>query len=103
MAVIFPALALLSLQPAQALESWEVLDKRFKQQVYQLNVGMKIKIKDAQGERYAQIADASPKYQLPVFSTSNKDMGYRVVGFGTAFPVKTYSAKNNRTYFLTRR
>lgn len=103
LAVIFPALALLSLQPAQALESWEVLDKRFKQQVYQLNVGMKIKIKDAQGERYAQIADASPKYQLPVFSTSNKDMGYRVVGFGTAFPVKTYSAKNNRTYFLTNR
>jgi S1-C subfamily serine protease len=88
---------------AKALESWEQLDKRFKNQVYQLNVGMKIKIKDAFGERYAQIADASPKYQLPVFSTANKDMGYRVVGFGTAFPIRTVASKSNKSYFLTNR
>ncbi len=97
------ALFLLCAQSAFCLESWEALDRRFKNQVYQLNVAMKIKIKDASGERYAQIADASPKYQLPVFSTTTKDMGYRVVGFGTAFPVRTAQDKNNKTFFLTNR
>ena len=39
-------------------ESWEVLDKRFKTQVYQLNVGVKIHLR---GGLYAHLADKSPK------------------------------------------
>lgn len=102
-AILLAMVFVLATPCALALETWEQLDKRFKTQVYQLNVAMKIKIKDSAGERYAQIADASPKYQLPVFSTSGKDMGYRVVGFGTAFPVRTIASKSVRSYFLTNR
>ncbi len=79
-------------------ESWEVLDKRFKTQVYQLNVGVKIHLR---GGLYAHLADKSPKYGFAVFSTSTDDKGFRVVGSGSSFPIKT--SLNDRTYFLTNR
>lgn len=84
--------------PAWALETWEQLDKKFKSQVYQLNVGLKLRIK---GDLYAYLADLSPKYHFPVYSTTGDDKGFRVVGFGTSFPVRTRRA--DRCYFLTNR
>jgi len=83
---------------AQALETWEQLDKRFKGQVYQLNVGLKLRLK---GDLYAYLADLSPKYHFPVYTTTPEDKGFRVVGFGTSFPVRT--RKTDRVYFLTNR
>lgn len=90
--------ALLILLPATAVETWEKLDKRLKQQVYQLNVGLKIKLRD--GSR-AYLCDLSPRYHYPVFSTSREDRGFFVVGFGSSFPVKT--SQSDKTYFLTSR
>lgn len=80
-----------------AVETWERLDKRLKGQIYQLNVGIKIRVK---GE-YAQLTDLSPKYKFAVFGTTPDDKGFRVVGFGSSFPIRT--AKGDKTYFLTNR
>ena len=75
--------------------SWEQIDKEVKTRVFHLNVGIKIRLKDGS---YATLTDLSPKYKMPVFATANKDMGYRVVGFGTSFPIKTQNAS---TFFIT--
>ncbi|MBX9666864.1 MAG: serine protease [Candidatus Obscuribacterales bacterium] len=83
---------------AAVSETWETLDRRLKQQVFQVNVGLKLRLKDGQ---YVQLSDLSPKYRLPVYTTSPQDRGYRVISFGTAFPVKT--AKADAGYFLTSR
>ena len=83
---------------AEAIETWEKLDKKLKAQVYQLNVGLKLRLQKA---LWAQLADLSPKYHYPVYSTTNEDKGYRVVGFGTSFPVKT--SRTDKCYFLTNR
>ena len=80
-----------------AVETWEKLDKRLKGQIFQLNIGIKIKVK---GE-YAQLTDVSPKYKFAVFGTTPDDKGFRVVGFGSSFPIRT--AKGDKTYFLTNR
>ncbi len=80
------------------LESWEVLDKRLKSNVYQLNVAIKIRLKSG---LYAHLADKSPKFGFAVFSTSADDKGFRVVGSGSSFPVK--ANLQDRTYFLTNR
>lgn len=79
-------------------ETWEVLDKQLKTQVYQLNVGIKIRIK---GGLYAYLVDMSPKYHFAVFGTAPEDKGFRVVGSGSSFPIKT--CRSDRTYFLTNR
>lgn len=84
--------------PASAVETWEKLDKRLKTQVFQVNVGLKIRLKDGQS---CHIADLSPKYRLYVFSTSKEDKGFRVVGCGSAFPVRT--PQKDKTYFITNR
>lgn len=82
----------------EELIPWEVLDRRIKPQVYQLNIGAKLMLA---GGRFAYLADVSPKYHYPIFSVANEDKGFRVVGFGTAFPVKTN--RSDKTYFLTNR
>lgn len=84
--------------PAPKLETWEKLDKRLKTQVYQLNVGIKIKLKSG---LFAYLTDLSPKYRYPVFGTAPDDKGFRVVGSGSSFPIKAVA--NDRTYFLTNR
>jgi len=81
-----------------AVETWESLDKKLKTQVYHLNVALKIRLKDG---LYAQFSDATPRNHYAVFSTSKDSKGYQVVGFGTAFPVKT--TQSDKTYFLTNR
>lgn len=81
---------------ANALDTWEKVDKRVKSQIYELNVGLKLKLKD---NLYAQIADLSPKGHFPVYSTSKDDKGYRVISLGSAFPVRT--SQTDKTYFLT--
>ena len=87
-----------SICAAYSQQTWEQLDKHLKQQVLQLNVGLKLKLKNG---LWAQLSDLSPKYHYPVFSTTKEDKGYRVVGFGSTFPV----AANDRshTYFITNR
>lgn len=80
------------------LESWEKVDRLVKSQVYQVNVGLVLKLKDGQ---FAQLSDLSPKFRLPVFTTSPQYRGWRVMSYGSAFPVKTL--KNDGTYFLTSR
>ncbi len=78
--------------------SWEKADKALKQQVYQVNVGVIMKLKDGQ---FVQLSDLSPKYKLPVFTTSPQFRGWRVLSYGSAFPVRT--SKSDVTYFLTSR
>lgn len=78
--------------------SWEKADKALKQQVYQVNVGVIMKLKDGQ---FVQLSDLSPKYKLPVFTTSTQFKGWRVLSYGSAFPVRT--SKSDVTYFLTSR
>jgi hypothetical protein len=80
------------------VESWEKLDKRLKTQVYQLNVGIKFRLR---GGFYAYLTDLSPKYKYPVFGTATDDKGFRVVGSGSTFPIKAVGS--DRTYFLTNR
>ncbi len=84
--------------PVVSAQTWEQLDKRLKNQVLELNVGIKIRIR---GGLYAQLVDLCPKYHYPVFGTTVEDKGFRVVGFGTTFPVKT--VRTDKTYFLTNR
>ncbi len=88
--------SLISPPQANALESWEKLDKRMKGQVVQISVGLKMKIKDS---LWASLADVSPKSKYPVFSASARDPGYRVVSFGSSFPIKTNV--HDKAYFLT--
>jgi hypothetical protein len=84
-----------------ALESWERLDKRLKTQVYQLNVGLKLKLKNGS---WAQLADLSPKYHYPVFGITKEDRGYRVVGFGSCFAIASIKSKSsNDTHIVTNR
>lgn len=83
---------------ASAVETWEQIDKRIKSRIYQINVGLRLKLKDG---RYVYHSDKSPKNKYDVFSTSEKDLGYRVVGCGTSFPVKR--GKGNEMFFLTNR
>ncbi len=87
-----------TLAKTEKLEPWEILDKKLKSQVYQLNVGIKIHLK---GGLYAHLTDKSPKFGFAVFGTSTDDKGFRVVGSGSSFPVKT--ALSDRSYFLTNR
>ncbi len=99
-----PVLCLLLLQlstlsqPALSGETWEKLDKHLKTQVYKVNVGLKLHLRNG---FWAQLSDLSPRLHLPVYTTTPDDKGYRVVGFGTAFPVKTVRA--DKTFFLTNR
>ncbi len=90
--------AVVAAAPTPKLESWEKLDKRLKTEVYQLNVGIKMRLK---GGLYAYLTDLSPKYKYPVFGTAPDDKGFRVVGSGSSFPIK--APGNDRTYFLTNR
>jgi S1-C subfamily serine protease len=50
---------------------------------------------------WVQLTDLSPKYRYPVFGTTGDDRGYRVVAYGSAFPIKT--GQTGKTYFLTSR
>jgi S1-C subfamily serine protease len=81
---------------ALAVDSWDALDKRVEKNVYRVNVGMRVKLKDNQ---YAQLADLSPRLHYPVFATTADDKGFRVIGSGSCFAVKT--SNPNGTYFLT--
>lgn len=82
----------------EKLETWEKLDKRLKSEVYQVNVAIKMRIK---GGLYAHLTDKSPKYGYAVFGTSTDDKGFRVVGSGSSFPIRT--TLDDRSYFLTNR
>jgi S1-C subfamily serine protease len=101
-AIIFAFLCLLSFGVSSLaqdeVQTWEVLDKKLKPEIFQLNVGMKLHLS---GGRLAYIADLSPKYHYPIFSAGQQDEGYRVVGFGTSFPIKTN--RSDKNVFVTNR
>jgi hypothetical protein len=86
----------LALPPAHADETWEKLDRHLKMQVLKLNVALKLKLKSG---LFVQLTDADPKYRYPVFGTTPDDRGYRVVGYGTAFPIASRDA--GKTYYVT--
>lgn len=90
------ALPIAAPQAASAVETWEKLDKRIKGQVYQLNVGLKLKLKE---NLWVQLSDLSPKQKFPVFTASTQDKGFRVVGYGSTFPVR--AVLKDKTYFVT--
>lgn len=75
---------------------WDAVDKAVKPNIYQVNVAIHAKLKDGM---FAQLADLSPRRRYPVFATQKTDQGFRVVGHGTCFPIRT--AKQDRTYLLT--
>jgi S1-C subfamily serine protease len=77
-------------------ETWASIDQEMKQQICRVNIGMKLRLKTGQ---WLYIADLSPKAHLPVFSSAPDDKGFRIVGSGSAFPVKRLG--NGDTIFLT--
>lgn len=82
-----------------ALETWEKMDKRLKNQVLNLRVGLKLRLRD---QYWCYVSDLSPKYHFPVFSIMRDDLrGFQVMGYGTAFPVRT--AARDKTYYVTDR
>lgn len=83
---------------ALALNTWERLDKKMKPLVFELNVGVKLRLGNG---LWVQLADLSPKYRYPVFATTEDDKGFRVAGYGTTFPLKTN--QQTKTYFITNR
>ena len=98
---IFLTLAMLLGCPSASLslETWEKLDKRLKGQVLNLRVGLKLRLKD---QFWCYVSDLSPKYRFPVFSVVKEDnRGFQVMGYGTAFPVKT--AARDKTFYVTDR
>ena len=86
----------LTTSPVAADETWERLDRKLKGQVLHLNVALKMRLKSG---LFVQLTDASPKYRYPVFGTTTDDRGYRVVGFGTAFPIAT--KQRDKTFYLS--
>lgn len=83
-------------QPEKRYEAWSGIEKQLERSTYQLNVGLKIKLKDG---NFAYLIDLSSKDKLPVFGTMKIDKGFHIIGSGTAFAVKT---KDKRaTYFFT--
>jgi hypothetical protein len=84
------------MQSAVAQESWESLDRKLKGQVLELNVALKLRLRNG---LYVQLTDVSPKFRYPVFGTTEDDRGYRVVGFGTAFPIST--SQPQKAFYLT--
>src|SRR5262249_42523681 len=92
------AISMFTPRSALAVETWEKLDRKLKTQVYQINVGLKIRLKTGE---WVQLAYFSPKYPYPVYSTSTDDKGFRVVGFGSSFPART--SRTDKTYFITNR
>ncbi|MCA9804082.1 MAG: trypsin-like peptidase domain-containing protein [Cyanobacteria bacterium HKST-UBA02] len=81
---------------AQQPLSWEDLDRQLKPRIYHLNAAIKLRLKDG---RYAMFYNVTKKEKFPIFATIDRDFGYRVMSFGSAFPVKTN--KPGTTYFLT--
>lgn len=86
--------------PADAAETWEKLDKRLKTQVYQINVGLRLKFKNGDD---IYLADLSPKKQLQVFNTTKDSLPFKVVGMGSTFPIKVRSPQTEKIFFLTNR
>jgi hypothetical protein len=95
LAAVFAAVQAAS-SPVLAVETWEKLDKRLKQQVYQLNVALKLRLN---GDQWTYWTDLSPKYHYPVFGTMTEGKLARIIGFGSAFPVKTL--QRDKTFFIT--
>src|SRR5258708_6976549 len=72
------------------------IQEQAQSKIYQVNVAIKTTLND---NLFAQLSDLSPRQHYPVFCTSAIDQGFRVVGYGTCFPIRT--TKHDRTYFLT--
>lgn len=73
-----------------AKQNWQIIDQGVGKKVLQLNVGLKIKF---QNKYCVQVADLSSKQKYYVFTTSDKDSGYQVVGHGSTFPINVQGPK----------
>jgi len=87
---------LLSINTCLARYSWDNLDRQIENKIYQLNVGIKIKLNNS---LWVQVAGTSSKQQYYVFATSRDDKGYQIIGHGSCFPV--FVAKQGKTFFIT--
>src|SRR5580704_14389056 len=76
------SLMIIDVRPALAAESWERLDKKLRSQIFHLNIGVKLRLKDGP---WIQIADMAPKSGYAVFATTGDARAFRVAGFGSAF------------------
>jgi hypothetical protein len=79
-----------------AADNWTAVDKQVESRVFRVNVAIRVTLRN---HLFAQLADLSPSKHYPVFAAIYDDMGLRVVGYGTCFPVRT--TKDGGTYFLT--
>ncbi len=87
---------LLLLCDASARDNWQAIDRKAANKVFQLNIGLKMRLDKY---FYVQVADISSKGHYYVFTTSTQDRGYQVVGRGSAFPF--YIDKKQQVYFVT--
>lgn len=87
-----------TLLPAMSSEVWERLDRKLKTQVLELNVGVKLRFKSGY---WIQLTGYSPKNRYPVFGTTPDDRGFRVISYGSAFPLK--ASDHSKAYYITMR
>ncbi len=65
-------------------QSWEKIDKQLYDSIFQVNVGIDVRLKDGS---WVQVSGLSPRQHYYVFTTVRHDQGYQVVGHGSCFPV----------------
>jgi hypothetical protein len=96
LSLLLICLAATTAHPCSAVETWEKVDRRIKGQIFDLTVGLKLRLRDG---LWAQLADVSQKTGYPVYSTGGEDKGFKVIKFGTSFPIRT--SQHDKTYFIT--
>jgi Trypsin-like peptidase domain len=75
---------------------WQNIDKQLQNKIFQLNIGIDIRLKDGS---CVQLTGLSPKQHYYVFTTTPQDQGYQIVGHGSSFPVATTSRQ--KIFFVT--
>ncbi len=65
-----------------AARSWDSIDAQIENKIFQLNIGLKMKLRKT---LWVQTAGLSAKKNYYVFTTSSNDKGYQVVGRGSSF------------------
>lgn len=75
-----------------AATDWKKIDSQLEGQIFRINVGLKLKLKD----QWINVSGLSTNKKYYVFTSSRVDKGFRVVGYGSAFPI----AQNNQQLFF---
>jgi hypothetical protein len=77
-------------------QSWADIDKQLYKSIFQINVGIDVRLKDGS---WIQVSGLSPRRHYYVFTTVSHYQGYQVVGHGSCFPVAT--ANKQKIFFVT--